>query len=78
MRVCQSKVRIQMSLAEVEPQNMKWKTENERRETVTRLPRIEIRKEMVNSERLWKDEHQEAESVLPVSSATMSHVDAVV
>ena len=55
VQVCQSKVRIQLSLAEVKSQNVKWKTENNgRRETATSLPSIKMTKEMVNSERLWR------------------------
>ena len=43
-----------MSLAELESRNAKWKIENKRRETATRLPRIKTRKKTVNSERLMK------------------------
>ena len=55
VQVYRSKVRIQMSLAEAESQNAKWKTENNgRKETATSLPSIKMRKEMANSERLWR------------------------
>ena len=44
-----------MSLAEVESQHAKWKTENNgREETATSLPSIKVREEMANSERVWR------------------------
>ena len=67
MGVCQSKVRIPVSLTEIESQNAKWKTENNgRRETATRLLRD-----------CGEDEYKEAESVLPVRSGTISHLNRV-
>ena len=59
-----------MSLTEVESQNAKWKTENNRKRPLPDYQGSRQGKRQL-TERDGEDEHQEAESVLPVCSGTI-------